>query len=185
MVTGFRLFSAAMCLIQLHRRLAILALAGLSVACSTAGNSPKPAYTAEKFSSDSPFELHIAAGPLTACRYGQRALLSQGYQVNGGDAETIRGTKYFQPKADHQMQLDITLVCLPGADGTVIYASAIQTRYELKTSASNTGVSVAGIGSVSLPWSEGKEAMVKVGEETVTDPDFYGRLFELLKRIAE
>lgn len=162
---------------------AALGLVLLVAACSS--KAPKPAYSAEKFSPDSPFELRLAVGPLAACHYGQRALLSQGYQVNGSDAQSIRGTKYFQPKADHQMQLDITLVCLPSADGTVIYASAIQTRYEVKASASNTGVSVAGIGSVNLPWSEGKEALVKVGEETVVDQDFYNRLFELLKRFAE
>lgn len=164
-------------------RASALSLVLLAAGC--ASSTPKPAYTAEQFSPDSPFELHLAAGPLTACRYGQRALLSQGYQVNSNDAQAIRGTKYFQPKAEHQMQLDITLVCLPAADGTVIYASAIQTRYEIKASASNTGVSVAGIGSVNLPWSEGKEALVKVGEETVVDPDFYARLFDLLKRFAE
>lgn len=160
-----------------------LSLVLLTAAC--ASSTPKPAYTAEKFSPDSPFELQLATGPLTACRYGQRALLSQGYQVDSSDVQTIRGTKYFQPKADHQMKLDITLVCLPGADGTTIYASAIQARFEIKASASNTGVSVAGIGSVNLPWSEGKEALVKVGEETVVDPDFYNRLFDLLKRFAE
>lgn len=162
---------------------AVLGLALLAAGC--AGNVPPPAYTAEKFAADSPFELRLAAGPLAACRYGQRALLSQGYQVHGSDTQTIRGTKYFQPEAKYQMQLDISLVCLPGADGTVIYASAVQTRYELKTSASNTGLSVAGVGSVTLPWSTEKEAMVKVGEETVVDPEFYGRLFELLRRLAE
>jgi hypothetical protein len=160
-----------------------LGLALLTAGC--AGNGPQSAYSAEKFASDSPFELRLATGPLAACRYGQRALLSQGYKVDGSDTQTIRGTKYFQPQAKYQMQLDITLVCLPGTEGTVIYASAVQTRYELKTSASNTGLSVAGVGSVTLPWSSEKEAMIKVGEETVVDPEFYGRLFELLRRLAE
>lgn len=164
-------------------RAGLLGLALWLAACSN--KAPKPAYTGEKFSPDSPFALHLSVGPLAACQFGQRALLSQGYQVNNSDAQSIRGTKYFQPKADHQMQLDITLVCLPGSEGATIYASAVQTRYEIKASASNTAVSVAGIGSVNLPWTEGKEALVKVGEETVADPDFYTRLFELLKRFAE
>lgn len=166
-------------------RAVALGLALLTAGCMNAPSMPLPAYSAEKFSPDAPFELRLATGPLAACRYGQRALLSQGYQVNGTDTEAIRGTKYFQPEPKYQMQLDITLVCLPATGGTVVYASAVQTRYELKTSASNTGLSVAGVGSVNLPWSTEKEAMVKVGEETVTDPEFYSRLFELLKRLAE
>lgn len=184
-------FSGYVRLMLLHSRLgplpaaAAVSLVLLTAGCAGGNMMPPPAYSAEKFSPDAPFELRLATGPLAACRYGQRALLSQGYQVNGSDTDTVRGTKYFQPQSKYQMQLDITLVCLPGADGTVIYASAMQTRYELKTSASNTGLSVAGVGSVSLPWSTEKEAMVKVGEETVADPEFYGRFFELLKRLAE
>ena len=71
-------------------------------------------------------------------------------------------------------------MCLPSNVGAVIYANALQTRYELKSASSSTGVSVAGIGSISLPWAADKEALVKVGEETVADPDFYRRLFALI-----
>jgi hypothetical protein len=51
----------------------------------------------------------------------------------------------------------------------------------MKAKGSSAGVSVAALGSVSLPWSIDKDTLVKVGEETVTSPDFYQRLFELIK----
>ncbi len=78
------------------------------------------------------------------------------------------------------MELNISLVCLPTPAGAVLYANALQTRYELKTSTTSAGVSVAGMGSISLPWMSDKDSLVKVGEETVADPEFYRRLFALI-----
>ena len=65
----------------------------------------------------------------------------------------------------------------------MIYANALETHFQLKSQGSNAGVSVAGLGSLSLPWSLDKDTLVKLGEETVTAPEFYKRLFELIKTI--
>lgn len=169
---------------RLVETLLLLICAVLAAACSSTQQT-RSAYQDERFATRSPFQRHFAMGPIAACHLGQRALLSQAYQIENGSAENIRGTKYFRSLNDQQMRLEITLVCLPDEAGTVMYASAVQTRFELKASASNTGLSVAGIGSISLPWAADKEALIKVGEETVTDPDFYNRFFELLKHLIE
>lgn len=162
-----------------------LGLLSLITACGSTTSKPKPAYELEDFAPQSPFQRRLEAAPATACKLGHRALLSQGYQVDSSNAEMTRGSKHFHLKKNNQMRLEITLVCMPDAKGSVIYASAIQTRYELKTSAQSSGVSVAGIGSISLPLSEGSEALIKVGEETVTDQDFYARFFDLLETLME
>jgi hypothetical protein len=44
---------------------------------------------------------------------------------------------------------------------------------------------VAGMGSISLPWLSEKESLMKVGEETVSDPDFYRRLFQLIEAMDD
>ena len=153
-------------------------LAGLVAAGCAA---PLPAvYRSESFQRETPFVTWSTREPVGACEVGKRALLSQGYQLDGADPVRIRGEKLFQPSHDQAVTLHITLVCLPSNVGAVIYANALQTRYELKSASSSTGVSVAGIGSISLPWAADKEALVKVGEETVADPDFYRRLFALI-----
>lgn len=66
-----------------------------------------------------------------------------------------------------------------------LFANALHTRYELKSSGSSTGLSVAGIGSVSVPWPTDKSTLVKVSEETVADPEFYRRLFVLIENLHE
>lgn len=158
----------------------------LLAACSSPPKTPQPAYQVESFTPYSPFQHEMSLKPEAACRLGQRALLSQGYLLEAVAEQNLRATKYFQPESSHQMRLEITLVCLPVASGTTIYASAIQTRYELKSTSASTGLSVAGVGSISLPWgADSKEAMVKVGEETIADPDFYSRLFDLIRRLAD
>ena len=160
------------------RRFPVLLFSGLLLAgCASA---PPPAYRSETFTAESPFVTWSTRDPDAACEVATRALLSQGYQVDASSTTRIRGEKFFLPKTNYGMTLNITMVCLPSNVGTAIYANALQTRYELKSAATSAGVGVAGIGSISLPWTADKEALVKVGEETIADPDFYKRLFGLI-----
>ena len=137
----------------------------------------------ETFQHESPFVTWSTREPAAACELGKRALLSQGYRLEGTDMVRVRGEKFFQPKPDEGITLNITLVCLPSTVGAVIYANALQTRYALKSGSTSTGLSVAGLGSISLPWTAAKEALVKTGEETVTSPAFYRRLFSLIQTL--
>lgn len=160
-------------------RFPVLLLSGLLLA-GCASSPPPAAYRGESFSAESPFVTWSTRDPDAACEVAKRALLSQGYQVDAVKTTRIKGEKFFLPKANYGMTLNITLVCLPSNVGTAIYANALQTRYELKSAATSAGVGVAGIGSISLPWTADKEALIKVGEETISDPDFYKRLFSLI-----
>ncbi|NJD25364.1 MAG: DUF2242 domain-containing protein [Betaproteobacteria bacterium] len=162
-------------------RPALLLAAFLLAGCASA---PPPAWRAETFASDSPFYTHSDLAPAESCDVGRRALLSQGYEVESPASATMRGNKFFQPQPDQMMQLKITLVCIGNRAGTTVYASALQTRYELKSTGTSTGVSVAGFGSISLPLPTDKGSLVKVGEETVGDPAFYQRLFTLIDTLA-
>ncbi|MCK6405991.1 MAG: DUF2242 domain-containing protein [Rhodocyclaceae bacterium] len=165
------------------RPTSLIFLSLLLGACAT--NKPAPAWRAEAFSEETPFEYRTSAAPPEVCSVGQRALLSQGYQVDSLQAQMVKARKYFEPSPGHHMELSISLVCLPTQAGSVLYASALQTRYELKTSTANASVSVGGMGSISLPWLSDKDSLVKVGEETVSDPDFYRRLFALIQSLED
>jgi hypothetical protein len=156
-------------------------LALLLCSCSTTKTSRS--YQTETFTSESPFQYYSSQEADKACEIAKRALLSQGYQVDDDKPRNIRGEKFFRPTPDEATRLTITLVCLPSSLGSVIYANALETQYELKAKGSNAGVSVSALGSVTLPWSIDKDTLVKVGEETVTSPVFYQRLFDLIKSL--
>lgn len=169
-------------LLRLATSVPVLLLASTLLACSGAA---KKAYQSETFEAETPFQFHSNLPPLLLCDFGKRALLSQGYDVDASAPQSIRGQKFFQPQPDLQVQLKITLVCLPMGEESTMYANALQTRHELKAGGSNTGLSVAGIGSISVPWPTDKNALVKVGEETISDPEFYRRLFMLIDTLKE
>jgi len=158
-------------------------LLSLSLALGACSSTPAPAYRAESFEAETPFQFHSELPPLLLCENGKRALLSQGYEVDASSPLNIRGSKFFQPQADLQVQLRITLVCVPTGNDSTVYANALQTRYELKSSGSSTGLSVTGIGSISVPWPTDKGTLVKVGEETISDAGFYHRLFVLIETL--
>lgn len=176
MKTGIRFFVR-----RYHSIVLALLIAPVIVGCQTAQITR--AYQTETFSTESPFQYYSSREPDGACEIGKRALLSQGYQIEGTQELNIRGEKYFQPAADKVTKLTITLVCLPSSLGAVIYANALETQFELKSRGTSAGVSVSGMGSVSLPWSADKDTLVKMGDITITEPEFYQRLFELIKTL--
>jgi hypothetical protein len=141
------------------------------------------AYQTESFTSETPFQYYSNREPDVACEVAKRALLSQGYQVDDAKPRNIRGEKFFRPQPDQATTLSITLVCLPSSLGAVVYANGLETQYEMKSKGASAGVSVATVGSVSLPWAMDKDTLVKIGEETITAPEFYQRLFDLFKML--
>jgi hypothetical protein len=164
------------------RSLVVAAILAVAMgACSS--TKPPRSYQSETFPSESPFQYYSSREPELACEVAKRALLSQGYQVDDAKPLAIRGDKYFRPHPEQGSTLSISLVCLPSSLGTVIYASGLETQYEMKSKGSNAGVSVSALGSVTLPWAVDKDTLVKIGEETVTDPNFYQRLFQLIKSL--
>ncbi|UCV05098.1 DUF2242 domain-containing protein [Dechloromonas denitrificans] len=164
------------------RSLAFAALAGLLLCSCAAPRGTRP-YQTETFPNDTPFQYYSSRQPDGACEIAKRALLSQGYQVDDSKPLNIRGEKFFRPKTDEATRLTITLVCLPSSLGAVIYANALETQFEMKSKGNSAGLSVSALGSVSLPWAIDKDTLVKVGEETVIAPEFYQRLFELIKTL--
>jgi hypothetical protein len=164
------------------RSAALCVAACLALGGCWATKSPRP-YQSEAFASETPYQYYSNRDQEAACEIGKRALLSQGYQLDDIKPQTIRGEKYFRPRQDEATRLTITLVCLPSSLGSVIYANALETQFEMKAKGTNAGVSVSALGSVSLPWAIDKDTLVKVGEETVTAPEFYQRLFELVKSL--
>ena len=169
----------------LPQRVRTLLLAALSVIALSSCTATQQArvYQAETFTLETPFQYYSGRSPEGACEVGKRALLSQGYQVDSSQPLNIRGEKYFRPTPEQATRLTITLVCLPSSLGAAVYANALETNYELKSRGSSAGVSVSGLGSLSMPWAADKDTLVKVGEATITEPGFYQRLFELIKTL--
>ena len=103
------------------------------------------------------------------------ALIGRSIKIIGSPRETTSARRRFSS--------NIGPTTKPSSRGAAVYASAMETSYELKSSGTSAGLSVAGVGSVSMPWAADKDTLVKTGEVTVTAPEFYQRLFELIRTL--
>ena len=159
-----------------NRRLP-LALVPLLAAC---GGSA--VYRDEGFGGESPFRHYYEAiAPAQACLAAERTLLGEGYHIVAAAPQAVSAAKAFQPDDDEHATLEFSVRCMPERTGTLVFANAIQTVYGLKSSGSHAGVSVSGVGSLSLPWTTSNEELAKKAQETVSDADFYRRFFKALQ----
>lgn len=151
-------------------------------ACA-AGSGSARHDASETFDSTTTHAQLFAATEAQTCEAARRALLSQGYFVSRSGEDQVSGRKQFQPAGDVHLDVEFRVVCAPdqrNGQGAIAFATAVQDRYELKKSSSSASVGVGAIGSLSLPFSAGNDAMVKVASQTVTNDEFYARFFVLL-----
>lgn len=143
------------------------------------------AFTPNDFDNAATHTRHIAASQERTCEAARRTLLSQGYLVHTATSELVAGRKYYQPHTDVHYEVEMRVVCAPEGPGdsqTSAFASALQDRYVIKKINNSASLGVGALGSVSLPVTASDDTLVKVGSETVTDPQFYERFFQIFER---
>ncbi|SAI07182.1 lipoprotein [Bordetella ansorpii] len=149
-------------------------------------SSPKAAYEQENFaqSTTNTFSRKYEAPPGRACDAGRRALLSQGYNIDKAQTDTVAGHKNFQDEDKANTQITVTINCTAeGGDGkhSLVFANAVQDDFSMKKSASSASVGVSVLGAVSLPVGSSDDSLVKTSSLTVTREAFYGGFFDLLQ----
>ncbi|MDR1969555.1 MAG: DUF2242 domain-containing protein [Burkholderiaceae bacterium] len=168
-------------------RRGLIASVAVALSACTGLTSPQPAplvdYQPESFSAASVFAHHFAARPARTCEAARRALLSQGYAATSASPGQVTGRKYFQPDAEHHVQMEFKVVCTPQAgDGaaSMAFASGLKEQYVMRKAKNSATLGVGGIGSLSLPVEGSLDALVMVSSETVVDGALYARLFALV-----
>jgi hypothetical protein len=163
--------------------LALPALVLVAIGLSGCFNRKQDNLVKETFNSENTYSRSYPVQAAQACESARRTLLSQGYVVAKATADTVEGTKNFQPNDESHEQLELRVSCVArGQDESWVFVSALQDRYALKKSANSASVGVGVLGSVSLPVGSSDDSLVRVASSTVQDSDFYKRFFE---RMAE
>jgi hypothetical protein len=137
-------------------------------------------YRGETFKADSPYQRTFSLPAAKACEGARLALLSQGYQLVHDEPLALQGKKLFQPSKDASVTMEFNVLCKEGAGSAIVFANAVETKEELKKTSQSTSLSLPSVGSISMPWGKSTESLIKVGAETVADPAFYSRFFELV-----
>lgn len=157
---------------QTSMRLALVAAAALLGACSE-----QAVYTSESFSSDTPFKLKVEGEPVTACEGARRSLLGNGYLIENADEEQVKARKARKNADKLNTFIEINVVCVSDNVGSTMFANGVVSTYDLKKSSSAASVGVSAVGSISLPIGQSADSLVKIGEETIDDAEFYRRFF--------
>ena len=165
------------------RHLSVLCGAAAAVLASCTTPQTPTVYTQEKFETTTAFSRTYESSPVITCEAARRALLSQGYVVlTPAGAEVLQGRKKFQHDPGTHVEIEFNVVCAPnGSNGeSIAFVSALQDHYALKKSPSSASVGVGAFGSVSLPFAQSDDAMVKIASQTIAANDFYSRFFDLV-----
>jgi hypothetical protein len=157
---------------QSSTRLALLAAAALLGACGE-----QAVYTSESFASDTPFKLKVEGEPATACEGARRSLLGNGYLIENADEEQVKARKARKNADKLNTFIEINVVCARDNVGSTMFANGVVSTYDLKKSSSAASVGVSAVGSISLPIGQSADSLVKIGEETIDDAEFYRRFF--------
>ena len=161
-------------------RTILLASVGMTVALVLGGCGGHDVYRGEAFKADSPYQRTFGVPAEKACEGARLALLSQGYRLVHDEPSAMQASKIFQPTEDVNVTMEFNVLCKEGDRGAIVFANAVQTTQELKKTSQSTSLSLPSVGSISMPWGKSTESLIKVGAETVADPKFYARFFELV-----
>lgn len=160
---------------------ALLAAAFLLGGCA----SREAAFRGEEFKEETPFVRNFRAGAPKACESAQMALMSQGYRVAESSAKGATGQKDFQVDSENFAVIDIKVVCMERGSGSLVFVSAVRSKYELRKSRQSTSLGIPVIGAISLPTGTAPESLVKTGSETISEWEFYSSFFDLISNYLE
>ena len=178
-----------MSFVVVPRRVLMGLTAFFLVGCAGLSSPTKPLvdYQPEAFDGAA-YARQFTALPERTCEAARRALLSQGYVLTSARADQVSARKYFQPSADHHVQLEFRVVCVEqsgDAAAAVAFISGLKDQYVVRKVKESASLGVGGIGSLSLPLEGSLDSMVKVASETVTDGGLYERLFDLIAQYLD
>ena len=177
--------------IQLHRylgakkaRFAWLAVAGISAAmlggCTVFGKK-SGIDNVEAFDSAT-FSRNYDLPPTATCPAAQRALLSQGYNIDSASNVSVAGRKHFLQTKGDQYEIEFTITCLTDqANHSSIYVNAVQHLYTVKQANTSATLGVSMLGSVSMPIGSTDDSLVKIGSVTISSPVLYQQFFNQLE----
>lgn len=127
----------------------------------------------------------IAAAPATVCTAARKVLLGDGYVVARASPEddlALIGTREFMAEKDHPAVLQFHASCQQSAAGTALFATAVESRFEISQTKQKTSVGIPIVAPISVSSTTTSEAMVKVGGETLREEAMYRRFFAAVMR---
>ena len=176
-----------------HKSVGRAPWAALFTAATLVGGcaSQKHELAQDSLSAKAPFSKTYRGSGDVVCWSVKRALLSQGYMLDrSNDNGILTGTRDYQPTDKLNVSYHLQTTCADNRDGTsIVFVTATREDSQLQKMKQTTSV---GVGPATLTMPSGSARVLgTVRRETVHDPAFYERFFDLIQgyigqeRVAE
>ncbi|MDO8933155.1 MAG: DUF2242 domain-containing protein [Rhodocyclaceae bacterium] len=155
------------------------AVALLLAACGGDG----PVHHGESFAPDSRYRRIFNEADAELCGAARRVLLGQGYVVRSLDvgALSLEGSKQFPGEEQAHSVLRVFVNCVAQKQGTSLFVTAEEERFDIKRSSSSTAVGLPMVAPITVSRSATAEQQVKTRGETVGDRSFFDRFFTAVR----
>src|SRR5215469_5942629 len=135
----------------------------------------------QEFTAAAPFSKTFTGSGDAVCWSVKRALLSQGYMLDRpSDSGVLTGSKDEQPKPKLNVTTRLQTTCADNRNGTsIVFVTATRETNKLQKMKQTTSV---GVGPATLTMPSGSARVLgTVRRETITDPSFYQKFFDLVQ----
>jgi len=149
------------------------------VACA----GKQPPYVKDSFSVDSRYQRKFRVDKTVACDAARRALLGDGYNIASAANDDVKGRKAYRSEGDRSTFVEMNIVCAADPEGSTLYANGVLSTYDVKKSGGSASVGLSALGSVSLPFGQSADSMVKTSDQTITDGELYKRFFSAVEGV--
>jgi len=156
---------------------ALLAAVVVSSGCATRHHE----LARDSISAQAPFSKTFRGPGDSVCWSVKRALLSQGYMLDrASENGVLTGTRDFQPSEKLNVSYHLQTTCADNRDGTsIVFVTATREDSRLQKMKQTTSV---GVGPATLTMPSGSARVLgTVRRETVKDPTFYQKFFDLVQ----
>jgi hypothetical protein len=135
----------------------------------------------DSINAQAPYSKAFRGSGDVVCWSVKRALLSQGYMLDrSNEGGVLAGTKEFQPSEKLNVSYHLQTTCADNRDGTsIVFVTATKEDSKLQKMRQSTSV---GVGPATLTMPSGSARVLgTVKRETIQDPGFYNRFFDLVQ----
>lgn len=163
--------------VALRPYVALLTVALVATGCA----SRKHDLARDSISAQAPFSKTFRGSGDVVCWSVKRALLSQGYMLDRStESSVLTGTRDFQPDPKLNVSYHLQTTCADNRDGTsIVFVTATREDSQLQRMKQSTSM---GIGPATLTMPSGSARVLgTVRRETIQDPSFYTRFFDLVQ----
>ncbi len=136
----------------------------------------------EDFQADFRYQRDFSANASKLCDAARLVMLGDGYVVARGEGQSLSGRKEYQAKENRHAILDLYVTCHQRAGRAVLFLTATEEHFDVKTSRQSTLIGVPLVAPISVGKSSETDKQVKTRGETVAEKDFYERFYQAVRR---